>query len=149
MSTVYFESLKVIITLSRLSGILNVCYTLDTGLLSRDEAVACHLLLEMIRTLAFLVGTWWTSFQHGLYLVTVLINGIKYWTIIIAARMSEKWLIEYDMSGINNYFNLCVYYRLTLSSFVETHKKLDLIVWCYPQSRELRAYLKTSMLKIS
>jgi len=96
--TIFKITFRPILIFNQFLGLINISYTLDptTGLLLRNtRSTIIYPLLEVARTCVLVACTYmiytWELF-YGLQLVSLL----KFWSVIIAARLSEKWIIKYD-----------------------------------------------------
>jgi len=90
------ETLNLFITASKIVGLMNYCCVIESGLLNRNIKLKYQLFLELIRMFVYLIISYNVIFKvvELRYLVWHF-NIIKYWAIIIAARISEKWMIKY------------------------------------------------------
>jgi len=68
----------------------------ESGLMHRDMSSTYNLYLEMIRIFVYLVCSYHMVFNMGEKYLIVNFNILKYWCIIIPARMSEKLIIKYE-----------------------------------------------------
>lgn len=96
MSTVFMETLKPIITISKIFGLIHCCYTFEICVLYRDMTSTHYIFLEIVRTVLLLIISTYV-FLNMKYNYILKFNVIKYWALIIAARISEKWIIKYDI----------------------------------------------------
>lgn len=108
MSSVFIKTLKPFMVISKMSGLISFCCLLNTGLMIRNNTLSVYLFVEMMRMFLFLLPTCWMFSLKGLYFFSTLLIAIKYWSIVIAARTTEKWLIRFDIVLcspllINNY----------------------------------------------
>jgi len=69
---------------------------MESELMYRNTTLTYYLFLELIRMFIYLIITYHMIFNIGFSNVIVKFNIIKYWAIIIAARVSEKWMIKYE-----------------------------------------------------
>lgn len=104
MTPDFTDTLKLFLTISKISGLINFCCTLESGLLFRDTRLTYHLFLEGLRMFVYLICTYHICYNMGLNYIFLQFNVVKYWCIIIAARMSEKWIIRY-MNSFKAYIN--------------------------------------------
>lgn len=104
--TVFISSLELFINLSKVIGLINFCITFDKGLLNRDTYSTYNVFLELIRTFVFVVSSWHIFFSlntfYSLHYVVV-----KYWSLIITARMLENRIIKYE----------CLHYLFSILSY--------------------------------
>lgn len=94
MTTVFVETLKPFLTIAKVLGLLNVFCTLENGILRRDTSSTYYLFLEVIRMFVLLIITFYLIYMKPPFIITYL-NIIKYWVIVVTARISEKWIIKY------------------------------------------------------
>lgn len=105
MSTVFMETLKPIITISKVFGLIHFCCTLEICVLCRDMTSTYNIFLEVLRTFVFLIASIYI-FLNMKHSYILKFNVIRYWTLIIAARISEKWIIKYDIILFNYTYTL-------------------------------------------
>ncbi|XP_060852808.1 uncharacterized protein LOC132930777 [Rhopalosiphum padi] len=102
MATVFHTTLRPILILSKCIGLIDNAYTLEpNGLLVRKIDSTYNIFLEIARMVVLLVFT--HIYFHQLEPVFHLfqyINIIKFWNIIIAARVSTIWIIKFINSII-------------------------------------------------
>jgi len=96
MTCDFKETLYLFITASKIVGLINYCCVMESGLLYRNINLTYYLFLELIRIFLHLIITYHIIFNMGYAYIICHFNIIKYWAIVIAARMSEKWLIKYE-----------------------------------------------------
>lgn len=95
MSTVFQKTLKTFLAISKIYGLIHFCCIWNTvGLLCRDITSTYYNFLEVIRTFFFLICSY-SIFINLSENYIIQFNVIKYWCIIIAAKSSEKRIIEY------------------------------------------------------
>jgi len=118
MNSDFKDTLILFITASKILGLVNFCYNMKTGLLYLNMKLTYYLFLELIRMFLLLSFTLYTLFKMNqeVNFSLVFFNIIKYWSIIIAARISEKWLIkyEYTLIFIKNKLTHCTLFRIEL-----------------------------------
>jgi len=96
--TIFKITLKPILIFNQLLGLINISYTLEptTGLLLQNtRSTIIYPLLELART-CILVACTYMIYTWELFFYLQLISLLKFWSVIIAARLSEKWIIKYD-----------------------------------------------------
>jgi len=96
MTSKFKETLNLFINASKIVGLINYCCVIESGLLYRNIKLTYQLFLELIRMFVYLIITYHLIFNVGLRYIMCHFNIIKYWAIIIEARISEKWLIKYE-----------------------------------------------------
>lgn len=96
MTNVFIENLNLFITASKIVGLMNYCYTMESGLLYRNTKSTYHIFLECIRMFVYLIVSYHLIFNMGSNYIIVIFNVVKYWAIVITARISEKWTIKYE-----------------------------------------------------
>lgn len=95
MSTVFLETLNTFLAISKICGLINFCCIWNTvGLLCQDITSTYHNFLEVIRTFFFLISSYSTFINLSENYI-IQFNIIKYWCIIVAAKSTEKRIIEY------------------------------------------------------
>ncbi|XP_027849662.2 uncharacterized protein LOC114129208 isoform X1 [Aphis gossypii] len=112
------ETLNLFINVSKIVGLINYCCVMESGLLYRNFKLTYLLFLELIRMFVYLIISYHVIFNVGLRYLICHFNIIKYWAIVIAARISEKWMIKF-INGIiefdrklfllNSYYHVKVY----------------------------------------
>jgi hypothetical protein len=93
--TEFTKSLKLLINLSKVFGLISFCSTFNTGLLNRDTNSTYRIFLELIRTFFFVVSTCRIIFHLNTY-YSIHFTIMKYWFIIITARIMENFIIKYE-----------------------------------------------------
>lgn len=94
MTTVFKATLKTILILSKFLGLINMSYTLQsTGLLLENSNSTYYSFLEFIRMFILLICTYNVHVMKGHFYIQRF-RLIKFWVIIITARMSEIWIIK-------------------------------------------------------
>ncbi|KAF0730961.1 Uncharacterized protein FWK35_00026695, partial [Aphis craccivora] len=129
----FVETLNLFINASKIVGLINYCCVIESGLLYRNVKSTYQLFLELIRMFVYLIITYHLIFNVGLRYIMCHFNIIKYWTIFIAARISEKWMmkfingiIEFDrkLFFFNSYYSVKVYsiskrfWMISFASFI-------------------------------
>lgn len=94
MTTVFMKILKTFLTISKIFGLINFCYTLESGLLCRHLNSTYYSFLEILRLILFILCSF-TIYLGKMHVITKC-NVIKYWIIIVTARLTEKYMIKYD-----------------------------------------------------
>jgi len=117
MTTVFKTTLRPILIFSQFLGLINTSYTLQlTGLLVRDPQLSVYSLLELARTCLLLTCTYilygWERFTF-----IELILLLKFWFVIIAARLSETWIVKYMYTFLS--YNKCLF-----QIFIDTNAML-------------------------
>jgi len=96
MMTNFYTTIKPIMISIKLIGIINFSFTIEkqTRQFVRDPNTKIYVLLEVIRMLILLIFTHscltspYQTILKPFYLIT-------FWKTIIAARISETWIIKY------------------------------------------------------
>lgn len=94
MTNVFKDTLNIFITASKIVGLIHCCCTMETGILYRNNNLTYNLFLELLRMFVFLICSYQIIFNMECYYWVFYINIFKYWSIVIAARISEKWIIK-------------------------------------------------------
>jgi len=94
MTSVFKETLNLFITASKIVGLMNYCCSMESGLLCRNTKLTYNFFLELLRMFVYLICSYHIIFKTKNINIFVYFNVIKYWAIIITARMSEKWTIK-------------------------------------------------------
>ncbi|XP_060853232.1 uncharacterized protein LOC132931052 [Rhopalosiphum padi] len=101
MATVFHINLRPILFLSKCIGLIDNSYTLEpTGFLVRKINSTFNVFLEIARMIVLLVCTY--IYFHQLdpeFHIFQYISIVKFWNIIIAARISTIWIIKF-INGI-------------------------------------------------
>jgi len=93
MSTVFKTTLKPILILGKILGLINFSYTLESdGLLIKNINSQYYSFLEILRMLVLIICTC-IIHNHGFYYMNEF-RLIKFWVVVIAGRISEKWTIK-------------------------------------------------------
>lgn len=102
MNSDFKDTLILFITASKILGLINFCYNMKTELLYQNMKLTYYLFLELIRMFVLLICTYYIIFKlnQDVHFSPIYFHIIKYWSIIIAARISEKWLIKYEYTII-------------------------------------------------
>lgn len=83
----------LILNIAKLFGIINIVYVLDsTGLLVRDTSTMYYSFLEILRTAVLFICT--CKQLNNEYKFVQLLIALKFWIVVIAARLSEIWIIK-------------------------------------------------------
>lgn len=105
MSTVYKRTLRPILTLGKLFGLINFCYTLEsTGLFIQYTNTMYLKFVEWIRMM-FLLTCSYIVYRKEFY-YSQKRDILQFWVAIIAARISEIWTIKYVNNQLNNFKQL-------------------------------------------
>jgi len=96
MMSEFKETLNIFITASKIVGLINYCCVMESGLLYRNIKLTYQLFLELIRMFVYLIISYHIIFNVRLNYIICHFNIFKYWAIVIAARISEKWMIKYE-----------------------------------------------------
>ncbi|XP_060872598.1 uncharacterized protein LOC132946570 [Metopolophium dirhodum] len=101
MTTVFHLTLRPILILSKCIGLIDVSYTVEsTGLLHRNRNSKICTFLEIARMIVLLLCTYTYFYQsHQELHILQIIYVVKFWFIIVAARMSSVWTIKF-INGI-------------------------------------------------
>jgi len=98
MTTVFHITLRPILILSKCAGLIDISYIVieRTGLLDRNLNSTFHTFLEISRMIMLLICTCVYLHRHypELHIIQT-INLVKFWIIIIAARLSTIRMIKY------------------------------------------------------
>lgn len=93
MTTDFKTTLKPILTIGKLFGLMNISYTIDsTGLLMRNTNSIYYSFLELTRMIVMIICTYIVRKREFYYIQEYRV--IKFWIIIIAARITEFWIIK-------------------------------------------------------
>jgi len=114
--TIFKITLRPILIFKQFLGLINISYILDTGLLLRNtRSTIIYPLLEVARTMSCVL-----VYLHHLYMGTLLglllMSLLKFWCVIIAARLSEKWIIKNDNMFLY-LFKCCIDYTIEYSYY--------------------------------
>lgn len=87
--------LRPILILSKFIGLINITYTMDkSGFLVKNTHTIYYTFLEFIRMFVLMACTY--AFHDPNYPVIQIILIMKFWVVIISARISEMWMIKYE-----------------------------------------------------
>lgn len=93
MTTDFERTLKTILIVAKLFGFINIAYVMErTGLLIRDNSTSYYSFLEILRMVVLLVCTY-KYYDNSLRFLK-LFAAFKFWIVILAARLSEIWIIK-------------------------------------------------------
>ncbi|KAF0702472.1 Uncharacterized protein FWK35_00038107 [Aphis craccivora] len=97
MTTVFHRTLKTILILSKCIGLIDITYTMEptTGLLVHNVKSLSHIFFEITRFIVLLMLTYIYIYKDGsLIRIIQILTILKFWMNIIAARLSNNWIIE-------------------------------------------------------
>jgi len=96
MATVFHIRLRSILIMSKCMGLIDISYTVGPdGLLVRDISSTFYVFLEIARMIVLLVCTYLYFHQFDPeFHIFQYISIIKFWIVIIAARVSTVWMIK-------------------------------------------------------
>lgn len=93
MATDFEKTLKTILIVAKLCGIINIVYVLEpTGLLVPDNSMIYYSFLEILRMIVLFAITY-KYFDNSFKFIKLFVLS-KFWIVIIAARLSEVWIIK-------------------------------------------------------
>jgi len=96
MTTVFKEALKLFITIKKCVGLLHLSYTMENGLLKQDKNKKFNFFIEVIRIILLLICSFHVFWNTQIYYLK-LYHIINFWITLITARITEKWIIRYDL----------------------------------------------------
>ncbi|CAI6356346.1 unnamed protein product [Macrosiphum euphorbiae] len=101
MTSVFHITLSPVLFLLKCMGILDISYTMEsTGLLVKNINSRFPAFLERARMIVLLICTYIYFNQYGPeFYILQIINIFKFWSVIIAARLSTIWIIKF-INGI-------------------------------------------------
>lgn len=96
MTSVFKITLKPVLIMAKILGFINMSYTLTStaGLSFLQPGLAYYGFLEYLRIAVLLIGTY-TVHIRGIYYLQHF-DLVKFWSVVITARLSEEWTIKYD-----------------------------------------------------
>jgi len=96
MTTVFHRTLRPIFFLSKCIGLIDISYKMDsTGLLVYNVNSLFHICFEITRFIVLLTFSYMYIHRNRSKILTFHGNTLlKFWTNIIAARLSNNWIIE-------------------------------------------------------
>lgn len=113
MTTVFKKTIRPILIMSKLFGLINISYVLEpAGLLVRNTN-SYYSFLEISRMCALLISTLLVYHSGTPFLLLILL--IKFWLVIITARIAETPLVKYVKY---NSHSSCIFYHSTVLFFV-------------------------------
>lgn len=87
--------LRPILFLSKIIGLINISYTMEkSGILVKNTHTTYYTFLEFIRMFVLIACTY--VFHDPSFPFLQIILFMKFWTVIISARISEMWMIKYE-----------------------------------------------------
>lgn len=94
MTSVFKSTVKPILILCKVFGLISISYTFEsTGLLVHNSNNTTHYaLLELTRMCVLILFTY-IVYIRGFYYI-VYFRLIKFWIVIITSRLSEMWMIK-------------------------------------------------------
>lgn len=94
MTTMFKSILKYILVLNKLIGLMKISNTVNSdGLLSRNiNSINYYSFLELTRMIILVICSY-TVHVNGVYYIQQF-RLLKFWTVIILARLSEIRIIE-------------------------------------------------------
>jgi len=94
MTSVFKTTLEPILTLGKIIGLINISYTLEpTGILIWNmHSTYYYSFLECTRMIVLLMWTYF-CYKDELYYI-IYYRLVKFWIVIIAARLSETWIVK-------------------------------------------------------
>lgn len=101
MVTVFKKTMRPILAINKIVGIIHFSYTLEPNGLLTQNMDYIYLFLELTRMSVMLISTAYIYHRSSSFILPLLL--LKYWYYVIAARLSVKWMVKYD---INKYFNI-------------------------------------------
>ncbi|KAE9536597.1 hypothetical protein AGLY_006999 [Aphis glycines] len=111
MTSEFKETLNLFLTVSKIVGLINYCCVMESGLLYRNIKLTYQLFLELIRMFVYLIISYHVIFNVRLKYLICHFNIVKYWAIVIAARISEKWIIKF-INGIIEFDRKLILFNL-------------------------------------
>ncbi|XP_022168853.1 uncharacterized protein LOC111032718 [Myzus persicae] len=101
MATIFHIRLRSILVLSKCMGLIDISYTVGSnGLLVRDVNSMFYVFLEIARMIVLLLCTYIYFHQFDPeFHIFQYISIMKFWIVIIAARVSTIWIIKF-INGI-------------------------------------------------
>jgi len=96
MTTFFHITLRPFLILSKCIGLIDITYTMEpTGLLLHTINSMFHIFLEITRLFIMLICSYLLIYQYDSELfILQAILVMKFWTNILAARLSNNWIIE-------------------------------------------------------
>jgi len=117
MTTIFKTTLRPILIFSQFLGLINTSYTLQpTGLLVWDPQLSVYSLLELVRTCLLLACTY-ILYRWQLFTFIEILLLLKFWCVIIAARLSEIWIVKYM-------YTFLLYSKCLFQIFIDTNATL-------------------------
>lgn len=94
MTTIFKTTLRPILFIGQFIGLFNISYTLEptAGLLIRRSNSSYYSFLELSRMCLLIICSY-LVYVRGVYYVQDF-RLVKFWIVIIAARVSEIWIIK-------------------------------------------------------
>ncbi|KAF0702247.1 Uncharacterized protein FWK35_00033540, partial [Aphis craccivora] len=99
MTTAFHKTLRSALFLSKCIGLIDITYTMEptTGLLVHNVNSLFHICFEITRFIVLLMFSYMYIFHRlpSIMLAIGVFNMLKFWICIIAARLSNNWIIDY------------------------------------------------------
>lgn len=110
MTTIFKKTLRPILIFCKILGIITFSYSLKSGLLCKNKKLI-NVFFEFVRTILLII---YTFHYHKTVALSEHLFILKLWFIIITARLSEKWIIRYDIKQCTNVilkYHYIIYYE--------------------------------------
>jgi len=76
-------------------GLINISYTMEkSGFLVKNTGTTYYMFLELIRMIILITCTF--LYHDPSFPLVQIILIMKFWTVVISARISEMWIIKYE-----------------------------------------------------
>jgi len=99
MSDVFNTTIDPILILGKILRVINFSYILESdGLLIKNINSQYHSFFEILRMLMLIICTYIVH-NHEFYYINEF-RLVKFWVVVIAGRISEKWTIKYEITKI-------------------------------------------------
>lgn len=96
MTTIFKVTLMPILMLGKLLGFMHFSYTFKSSeILIQYTNSTYYSFLESTRMCVLLIGTYIAQSKGFFYLQTI--DLLKFWIVVITARVSQFWAIKYDI----------------------------------------------------
>jgi len=95
MTNVFIITLRPILILCKFLGIINTSYCLESnGLLTKNKNSTYYSIFEFTKIILLMIFTYYI---HKGLIFNEALFVYKFWAVVIASRISETWIIKYDI----------------------------------------------------
>lgn len=103
MATTFKKTIKPILILNKIVGIISFSYTIEPVGFLIWNTDPIYLFLELTRMCVLLMCSAYINQKSSSFLIPFFL--FKHWYYVIAGRLSVKWMIKYDINIILIFIN--------------------------------------------